>query len=95
MSIEKIKKTGHGIKKEVKKKLLTYITAGFGLVVGLAWNDAIKNLIEYVFPLTQNTLLAKFIYALAITIMLAIITYYLNRILNKEEAEEKKLEEKK
>ena len=87
--IEKIKKTGKEIKKEVNKKLITYITAGFGLVAGLAWNDAIKSLIEYFFPTTQNTMVAKFIYALAFTVFLAFITFYLNRLLNKEEAEEK------
>jgi len=33
----------------VKQKIVTYVIAGFGLVAGLAWNDAIKSLIEYFF----------------------------------------------
>lgn len=92
--IEKIKTEGHKIRREVNKKLFTYMTAGIGLVVGLAWNDAIKTFIEYYFPLDGNTLLAKFIYALVITIGLAIFSYYLNKILIKEEEEKEKIEKK-
>jgi len=83
--IEKIKNESKNIKKEVQKRTIGYITAGLGLVTGLAWNDAIKDLIEYLFPLAKDTLLIKFSYALAITIVLAIIAYYLSKILSQEE----------
>jgi len=65
--------------------VLGYITAGFGLVAGLAWNEAIKSLIEYLFPLNRDTMTAKFVYAFLITIILVIISIYLARILNDEE----------
>jgi hypothetical protein len=77
---EKIRKEREAVAHEVKKKIVTYVTAGFGLVVGLAWNDAIKSLIEYFFPAGENSLLAKFIYAFLFTIILAIITIYLSRL---------------
>jgi len=85
MSIEKIKKESANLKKEFNKKLVSYITAGFGLVAGLAWNEAIKSLIEYFFPLEKNTMLAKFSYAFLITVILVTITIYLTKILIKEE----------
>ncbi|MCX6763392.1 MAG: DUF5654 family protein [Candidatus Moranbacteria bacterium] len=85
MGIDRIKEESRAIKQEVNKKLVTYITAGFGLVAGLAWNEAIKAFIEYFFPLKADTLLAKLIYALAITLVLVLISVYLARILIKEE----------
>lgn len=87
--LEKIKKTGNGIKNEVNKKMVTYILAGFGLVAGLAWNEAIKNSIEYLFPMTKNTLLAKFLYALIITVVLGVISYYLSKITAEKEKSDK------
>lgn len=53
-----------------------YISAAFGLVAGLAWNDAVSALIEYIFPLSQNTLFAKFAYAILITILVIFATSY-------------------
>ncbi len=35
---------------EFKKRVAGYILAGLGLVAGLAWNDAIKALIDSLFP---------------------------------------------
>lgn len=72
------------LKREIREKTLTYIVAAFGLVAGLAWNEAIKSLIEYLFPLSQNTLLAKFIYAIVVTLLVVIATSSLVRFLNKE-----------
>ena len=66
----------------MRSKVLTYIGGGFGFVAGLAWNDAIKELIQYIFPLATDTLMAKFIYAVLITIVVVIIITYLERILN-------------
>lgn len=69
---------------EVRERTLSYIVAAFGLIAGLAWNDAVKSLIEYVFPLSGNTLLAKFLYAALITLAVVFITVYLGRILLRE-----------
>jgi C4-dicarboxylate transporter len=82
---EKIKKESEEIKTEAKQRIIGYIVAAFGLVAGLAWNEAVKSLIEYIFPLSRNTLLLKFIYAILITLVLVFISIYLVKLLKAEE----------
>lgn len=65
------------LREEIKKQTFGYIVGALGLVAGLAWNDAVRALIEYFFPLSQNTLLAKFIYAAAVTVIVVIFTRYI------------------
>jgi predicted ABC-type sugar transport system permease subunit len=72
----KIKESGSELHKEVRERTLGYIVAAFGLVAGLAWNEAIKASIEYLFPLNQNSLLAKFIYAVVITLVVVVVSIY-------------------
>jgi len=60
--------------------------AGLGLVAGLAWNDAIKALIEELFPVGRNSVLAKFIYAALITLIVVVVGAYLVRLFRKEDA---------
>lgn len=74
---KEVEQIGKEIKSEALNKAVGYITAAFGFVAGLAWNDAIKALLEYLFPLSGNVVLAKFIYALLVTIVVVIITTYL------------------
>lgn len=83
---DKIKGESERIKKEIRQKTIGYILTAFGLVAGLAWNEAIKGLIEYFFPLNKNTILAKFIYAIIITLVVVIVSVYVMRLLggNKE-----------
>ena len=83
----KIRSHGKKLRKEIREKTIGYIVAAFGLVAGLAWNDAVKTLIEYFFPLQQNTLFAKFIYAAFITIVLVIVSVYLVRLTGEKEDE--------
>ena len=83
--MDKNEKKEQGIKEAVRERTISYILAAFGLVVGLAWNDAIKSLIEYVFPLQQNSLLAKFFYALMLTVVLVLISVYFAKIFQREE----------
>ncbi len=80
---EKLRDEKDKIKREVKKRVLTYVTAAFGLVAGLAWNEAIKELIDYLFPIS-NSLLAKFIYAIIMTFVVILISLYLVKLLKKE-----------
>ncbi len=83
--IKELKKEGKEIKKEVKQRVVGYIIAAFGLVAGLAWNDAIKSLIENLFPLGRNTLLVKFIYAILVTIIVVVISVYLIKFSEKKQ----------
>lgn len=72
-----------------RERTFEYMLAAFGLVAGLAWNDAVKTLIEEVFPLAKNTIVAKFLYASLVTFIVVLINVYLARIL-KEQREEKR-----
>lgn len=91
---EKIKNESAEVKKEVKKQLLTYIAASLGLVAGLAWNEAIKALIEYFFPAAQNTVLAKFLYAIGVTLLIVLVSYYLTKLMKTDEKGNEKSDEK-
>lgn len=88
-----LKDHGRAVKREVQRQVLGYMLAALGLVAGLAWNEAIKESIEYLFPLGKNTLLAKFSYAGLITLVAVIISIYLTRLLGEKEKREQ--EEKK
>ena len=68
---------------EIHERTLGYVVGAFGLVAGLAWNDAIHDLIAYLFPLPENTLPAKFLYAAIISIIAVIITVYISRLLQR------------
>ncbi len=76
---KKVINTISEVNKEMKEKVFGYIMTAFGLVVGLAWNEAIKEMIDLLFPLEQNSIWAKFLYALLLTFLIIIITNYLFR----------------
>ena len=61
------------------------ITAAFGLVAALAWNDTIKWAVAQVFG-TESEGLGLFIYALIVTILAVIMTLLISRCLNKAKA---------
>jgi hypothetical protein len=73
------------IKTEFRGKTLGYLSAALGLVAGLAWNDAISALIKQVFPLEQDTVLVKFIYALVVTLAVIVMLRYAEKLLNREQ----------
>jgi len=71
---QKIKEKQARIRKEVIEKTLGYILTAFGLVAGLAWNEAIKALIDDLFPLDKNGIVIKFVYAILVTALVVIVT---------------------
>lgn len=87
MPMPKLKQKIDRVEQEVKEKLVTYLGAAFGLVAGLAWNDAVKALIEFFFPLDRNGVTAKFVYALIVTLVLVIVTIVLQRIIRQKKEE--------
>ncbi len=80
----KIKEEQERIRKEAIEKTIGYILAAFGLVAGLAWNEAIKGLIDTFFPLDKNGLVIKFVYAILVTVIVVIATIIFVRKENKE-----------
>ncbi len=81
----KIKQESENISRQVKEKTLGFIITAFGLVAGLAWNEAIQSLIKSFFAVDKDSIWAKFIYAIAMTIIVVIITVYLTKFFSKEE----------
>ena len=69
---------------EIKEKIIGYILTALGLVAGLAWNDAIKALIENLFPVSHNGLIAKFIYVIILTLIIVIISFHLTKLIRKQ-----------
>lgn len=82
---EEVREEGKTLRKEVRERTLGFITGGLGLVAGLAWNDAIKALIEYLFPLGKDSIPAKFVYAVLISVIVVALSVYLVRLLKTEE----------
>ena len=81
--LEKIKQESAKLKNTLRSQTIGYISAALGIVAGLAWNEAIKALIEFLFPLGSNTLVAKFIYAFVITAFVVFLTGYFLKQENK------------
>ncbi|MBS3140567.1 hypothetical protein J4405_00310 [Candidatus Woesearchaeota archaeon] len=71
------------MKVEVVDKLSALITAGFGLVAALAWNDTIKALVAKFFGSPGDQITAMIVYALIITLVAVIATVWIGRIAQK------------
>lgn len=69
-------------RKEITEKLITLILGGVGLVAALAWNEAIATLFENLLK-TTGEVVGKFIYAVIVTVILAIISLNLQKVLEK------------
>ncbi len=81
--MDAIKEKAENLRNEIKEKTTGYILTAFGLVAGLAWNDAITSAIKLYFP-GENNIWAKFIYAVIITIAVIIISNTLASVLKKK-----------
>ena len=84
--LERIKEESEKISRQVKEKTLGFIITAFGLVAGLAWNEAIQSLIKSLFTVGKDSILVKFLYAIVMTVVVVIITVYLTRFFSKEES---------
>lgn len=74
----------NNFKNEFKNKITGYILAGFGFVAALAWNDAIRALIDQILKTDRSTLTAKFVYAVIITIVVVILSMKLIKLGDKK-----------
>lgn len=78
--LAKIRESSVELSREVREKVVGYIVGALGLVAGLAWNDAVKAAIETIFPTQENSLWARFAYAIIISIIIVIISINLVRL---------------
>ena len=69
------------VERDLRKITAGYIIAAFGFVAGLAWRDLSIALVEYLFPMSKDTILAKFIYAIMISVALAFASIYVLRFI--------------
>ena len=66
------------LQKEVLDKISALVTAAFGLVAALAWNDAIKAVFKEIFG-TEDAIGPMLIYAILVTIIAVILTIIVAR----------------
>ena len=83
IELAKIKEKGKLLEKEIRTQVVGYIVTALGLVAGLDWNEAIKSVIDTFFPRENATVIVKFGYAVAITIVVIILGIYLTRLIKK------------
>ena len=70
------------MKSEVIEKLATLITAAFGLVAALAWNNAIQAIFKRVFG-EADTIWAMIAYAVIVTVVAVVATVYIGKAAQK------------
>ena len=85
IELRKLKEEKDKIETAFKRRTEAYIITAFGIVAGLAWNEAVKALMDYLFPIQKDTILVKFIYAIIMTTVLVFISLYVARFINKDD----------
>jgi hypothetical protein len=87
------------MKKQVIEKLAALVTAGFGLVAALAWNDAIKSLFAEGGTLHFLAAGGPWMYAVFVTVVAVFATIWIGKtsekVTKKEEAAEARKEARK
>jgi len=79
----------NNLRSEFLKTMAQLATAGFGLVAALAWNETIKDIINrFISP--GSGLISRIIYAIIVTILAVIVTYYLGCLTQEAKEEEEK-----
>lgn len=76
----------HDLPLSIINNIISLATSGFGVVVALAWNEAIKVTIQqYIAPLLGqgSGVISLFIYALVVTLLAIFVTMQLAQIQRK------------
>lgn len=74
---------------ELLKTMTQLATAGFGFVAALAWNEAVKALIDkFVEP--GSGVRSKLYYAFVVTVVAVVVTYYLGKTSQDAKTDEEK-----
>ncbi len=77
------------LRSEFLKTMTGLITAAFGLVAALAWNDTIKAMINRFVP-AGSGLKSMLIYAIIVTVIAVVVTYYVGKLTQAAKEEEEK-----
>jgi hypothetical protein len=71
------------MQKEVLDKIAALITAAFGLVAALAWNNAIQEIFRFVSGQQNSGQWAMLFYAVVVTIMAVVVTILIGQAAEK------------
>ena len=77
----KLSKHSAEVRAALADQTINYVTAALSVVAGLTWNDAVKAAITYFFPAEASNIAAQFIYALAMTVIVVVLTIILRRVI--------------
>lgn len=77
--INKAKQEIQETKQEFVNQMLALINGAFALVAALAWNEAVKALIDQYLP-TASAVYSRFAYAVLITFLVVVISMRLAKI---------------
>jgi Family of unknown function (DUF5654) len=80
--LDKTKDNLREANKQIIYQSLGLVSSAFVLVAALAWNDAIRELISQYLK-AGNGLISRFIYAILVTAIAAVVTMRLNKISEK------------
>jgi len=72
--------------RQVFLQTLALVNSAFALVAALAWNEAVKSLIDHYFK-SGSDLYSRFIYAIIITILVVIVTSRLTKLMQRFDPE--------
>jgi len=95
---EKVVVIGSTFKQEVRKNVVTAVTAAFGFMIALTWRDAIKEIVESVLAasgIKEGIYAYKIVVALIITMICVFGIMIISRWAEKKGEKEEKEEEKK
>jgi hypothetical protein len=84
---EKVRETN----REVMIQTATLMNSAFALVAALAWNEALKALIERYIP-AGSTLYSQVLYALVLTVIVVLVSMRLTRIIRRLRPEDETAE---
>lgn len=83
---ERLQEERRAVSRAVRERMSGAIIGAFGLVAGIAWNDAVRATIDHFYPPSQGgDILPKFLYALAVTVVVSILIYILTKIFTEKE----------
>lgn len=71
--------------KAVVDRVVTLVSGGLGLVAALAWNDAIRALFDRLFGGNRGGILAQFLYAALVTVIVVFVSLRLIRRADEQE----------